>query len=167
MAIKKICDKNIKEIAKLMSTIKPEFWDYNGALCQLNKGIGWVVEDNTEIKGWLLVKEYKKYSVLEIECLGYNEDGEFAVNANLNPLILKAQQWAQNNSYRMIRFVIGSRGLSCHQKKLGDIWKELKELRAIQREEFDWFLNLGFKPMGILPNTYGEGFHGIMLIKTL
>lgn len=44
MNIKKIEDNNIEKLAKFMSCIKPEWWDFEGALAQLKKGIGWYIE---------------------------------------------------------------------------------------------------------------------------
>ena len=168
MIIEKLTSENIEASAKLMSIIKPQFWDYDGALHQLSNGIGWVCSNNGEKPcGWILTKEYKKYSSLEIECLGFDKDGIFTVDNNLEPLVKQTENWAKENGYRMIRFIIGSRGLSCHQKKINNAWETLRDLKAIDRDEFDWYFNMGFKPTGILPNTYGDGFHGIMLIKSL
>jgi hypothetical protein len=55
--------------------------------------------------------------------------------------------------------------LSCHGKALGKPWQELEALHAVDREEYEWFVTMGYTPSGILPDIYGTGHHGIMLLK--
>ena len=38
-------------------------------------------------------------------------------------------------------------------------------IHAIAREDYDWFLSMGYAPSGILPDIYGPGSHGVMLLK--
>ncbi|GMQ64667.1 hypothetical protein [Vallitalea maricola] len=165
MKIYEICNSNVENIAKLMAKIKPEFWSFEGALNQLSSGQGWYMgNDKYSPDGWILCKEYRLYKVLEIECIGYSDDGKFDVSSSLNPLISHIEEWAMKNNLDKLRFIISSRGMSCHMRELDQIWKELRDLEAIDREEFNWYLDLGFKPSGIIPNSYGRGFHGIELI---
>jgi len=66
-----------------------------------------------------------------------------------------------------MRFTIRSSGLSCHGKNLKKPWEELRDIQAVDREEYNWFLSMGYIPSGLLPNIYGEKYHGILLVKTL
>jgi hypothetical protein len=77
----------------------------------------------------------------------------------------RCEQWAQEQGAVNLRFIIGSRGLSCHGRRLGRPWEELKEIHAIDREDYDWFLSMSYAPSGILPDIYGSGYHGVMLLK--
>lgn len=47
------------------------------------------------------------------------------------------------------------------------ISQKLKNITAINRKEYDWFLSMDYNPHGILPDIYGENYHGIVLIKRL
>ena len=114
---------------------------------------------------WLLCRLLKGYRTVEIEVLGWDDDGRFKVGVELQPLVKVCEQWGQEEGAVNSRFVIGSRGLSCHGKRLGQPWKELKELQAVDRQEFDWFASMGYVPSGILPDIYGDGYHGIILLK--
>ena len=49
MKIFTINDKNIPAVAKLMESIKPEWWNYNGAYKQLSdvrNNVGWFIGDD-------------------------------------------------------------------------------------------------------------------------
>lgn len=83
----------------------------------------------------------------------------------LQPLVEQCEQWIREQGGVNSRFIIGSRGLSCHGKVLGKTWQELQELHAVDREEYEWFVLMGYTPSGILPDIYGTGYHGIMLLK--
>lgn len=60
MDIKTIDSSGIDSVARFMSTIKPEWWDYDGAYQQLQDVsllaglVGWYMENATEVKGWIL-----------------------------------------------------------------------------------------------------------------
>ena len=159
---------SISRVASLMARIKPEFWDEDGAAEQLRTGTGWYLGENEETPiGWVLCQDQALYKTGEIECLGFESNGALVIDENLLPLIEAAENWAKKKGYANMRFTIGSRGLSCHLKELGEIPEELKNIKGIDREEYNWFLSMGYKPCGILPNVYGELYHGIMLIKLL
>ncbi len=166
MNISKINDNNIKEVAEFMADIKSDWWDYQGALNQLRTGIGWCIGEE-KIKGWLLCKDLRVYKTVEIECLGYSVNDEFIIGGELSILIEKCEQWAKDKNYKNLRFIIGSSGTSCHKPVLKEIWQELRDIKSIDSKEYDWFIRLGFEPNGILPNIYGDGNHGIVLVKKI
>ena len=168
MGIYKIDYDNISVVSKFMASIKPDWWDEEGAKKQLSGGIGWyygIGEDKPN--GWILCKAYNCYKTAEIESLGYNNCGIFQIGKGLQPIIEKSEEWAIEQGFVNMRFTIGSKGLSCHGKELRQPWKELKELYAIDCEEYNWFLSMGYIPSGVLPNIYGEKYHGILLVKNL
>lgn len=168
MRIFKIDENNIQIVAEFMSGIKPEWWDMEGAKNQLKAGIGWYLGHHEgQPKGWILCKSLRIYKTMEIECLGYDEHGTFIIGKELQALVEETEAWAKNEGFSISRFTIGSRGLSCHLRPLGRLWEELRDLRAVDREEYNWFLSMGYAPSGILPNIYGENFHGIILVKQL
>lgn len=160
----------IPMVAQLMATIKPEFWDYNGAEEQLNSygTTGWYISEyGKHIKGWMLVRGLESYSCLELDCFGYNENGKFVTEEQMKPLFKKAEEYALDKGYRIMRLTITSLGMSCDGRELDEYWKELKELKAIDRVHYYWLLQYGFKPSGFMPNCYGQNFHGIIMIKNI
>jgi len=168
MGIYTIDAENILTVSEFMASIKPEWWDIEGASQQLSKGTGWYFgTGKDDPKGWLLCKSYGCYKTGEIECLGYDNNGSFDIGKELQPLVEKAEGWARKQGFAIMRFTIGTRGLSCHEKNLKKPWEELRDLQAIGREEYNWFLSMGYVPSGVLPNIYGEKYHGILLVKTL
>ena len=166
MNIKKIESESIEDIARFMADIKSEWWDYEGALKQLKSGIGWYIEDDKPL-GWIFCKDLRGYKTLEIECLGYNKNGEYKIGEELTVLVEKCEKWANGRNYKNIRFIIGSRGMSCHKRSLGKIWEELKDIKPIDRKEYEWFIEMGFEPHGLLPDIYDKNYHGIILIKKI
>jgi hypothetical protein len=160
---------NVTSIARMMNNLKPEWWSIEGALSQLNTGVGWYLsnDNDNEPIGWILCKELRNYKSLQIECMGIDNSGILEVNNKLTPLITECVNHCIMQELRNITFIIGSRGLSCHQRKLKSISEELKELKAIERPEFEWLMSLDFKPSGIYPNIYGQDYHGILLIKEI
>lgn len=76
--------------------------------------------------GWLFCKNLRGYKTLEIECLGYDDNGEYKIGEELTVLVEESEKWAIENEYKNLRFTIGSRGMSCHGRKLKEIWEELK-----------------------------------------
>ena len=166
MNIYEFDDINIKIVAKFMSTLKPEWWDFEGAKSQLRSGFGWYIGiSEDQPLGWILCKNYDIYRTTEIECLGFDDSGLVKIDKELQPLVEKAEEWSIDNGQANIRFIIGSRGLSCHGKDIKVPWKELKDLKCNNRPENDWFLSMGYTPSGILSNIYGDRFHGVILIK--
>ena len=80
--IRKIDEESYSAVARFMSEIKPEWWDYEGAYQQLQDNtmlarlVGWHLSDDSKIVGWILCAEYDGYSVLSIENLGYDDNGQ-------------------------------------------------------------------------------------------
>ena len=87
-------------------------------------------EDEKHPKGWILCAEYELYSCLSIECLGYNENGKFAAEHQLQPLIEEAEKYARDKGLRIFRYIISSIDISCHGRELNEYWKELRDLKS-------------------------------------
>lgn len=166
--------ENIPKVAELMANIKPDWWDYQGALGQLSDirntayNVGWFMgEDERHPKGWLLCTDYECYSCLSIECLGYDEHGRFVMENEIRPLLETAERYAHRKGYRILRYMIGSKGMSCDNHPLRNYWEELRDLKSFGREHFDFFIEYGFKPAGFMPNCLGENYHCIIMIKEI
>ena len=174
MNIFRIDESNISCVAGLMANIKPDWWDFEGAVDQLSdirntaQNVGWLMgEDENHPKGWLLCTEYPCYSCLSIECLGVDDEGRFAMEQQLEPLLIAAEQYARGKGHRIFKYMIGSRELSCDGRELGEYWRELRDLKSFRREHFDYFVQYGFKPAGFMPHCLGENYHCIIMIKEL
>lgn len=174
MNVYTLTESNIPAVAQFMANIKPDWWDYEGAFSQLSDirntthNVGWFLGDNEHRpRGWVLCADYECYSCLSIECLGYDEDGRFVMEHQLRPVLDKVEQYAREKGYRILRYMIGSRGMSCDGRPLGEYWEELKNLTSYGREHFDFFVEYGFKPAGFMPNCLGENYHCIIMIKEL
>lgn len=173
MNIYKIDKSNADTVANLMSDIKPDWWDFEGASMQLQEVsslvnlIGWYMGENMKPKGWILCGEYEGYSYLSIECLGYDQDGTFVMEQQLEPLLKQAEEYAREKGYRNMKYIIGSTDMSCHGKPVLNYADELKELKSNGRKHFEYFINYGFSPTGFIPDCYGENYHGIIMIKSL
>ena len=96
----------IPKIARLMCTIKPDWWDYEGAFSQLSgvedtiHTIGWYLgEDENTPKGWILCRELIGYRALELECSGFDDNGEFKLEHKLGELIREAESYARRKGY--------------------------------------------------------------------
>lgn len=173
MSIYSINPSNVDAVAKFMAAIKPDWWDFEGARQQLlevsalAKLVGWYMGEPAAPKGWILCAEYEGYSYLGIECLGYNEDGNFVMEQQLEPLLRQAEAHAREKGFRNLKYIIGSTEMSCHGRPVVDYAEELKSLKSNGRAHFDYFVDYGFTPAGLIPNCYGENYHGIMMIKPL
>jgi hypothetical protein len=164
----KIDDSNIHIVSEFMAKIKPEWWSFEDAKNQLKSGIGWYFgQSEDQPKGWVLCKSLGIYKTGEIECLGYDDNGVFKIGKELQPVIEASEEWAKSRDFSIMRFTIGSRGLSCHNRPIEKPWEELRDIHAVEREEYNWFLSMGYLPSGVLPNIYGENYHGILLVKQL
>lgn len=169
-----IKDSNVNAVAELMAEIKPEWWDFKGAKEQLQnvyattKLIGWCLgESESKPRGWILCSEAEGYSYLAIECLGFNDNGNCAMEEQLEQLIVRAEDYAREKKYRNLKYVIGSVDMSCHGKPIADYAKELASLKSYGRKHFDYFAKYGFVPTGFIPNCYGKNYHGIIMMKDL
>ena len=150
MEIRRMEPSNVGAVAKLMSAIKPDWWDFEGANQQLQdvgllaKLVGWYLEKDGAPKGWLLCAEYAGYACLTIENLGYDENGAFVMEQQLEPLLQRAEQYARQRGLRNMRYIIGSTGMSCHGRPITDFAEELRTLRSLGRAHFDYFRSIGF-----------------------
>ena len=174
MEIYTLADSNVEIVARFMSEIKPDWWDFDGARQQLrdvhllaNLVGGYRGENERKPRGWILCAEYEGYSYLSIENLGFNENGKFVMEQQLEPLLQRAEAYARERGLRNMKYIIGSADLSCHGKPITDFAEELKNLKSYDREHFDYFMQIGFQPTGFIPNCYGENYHGILMIKSL
>lgn len=173
MSIETIDAFSIGTVAEFMSTIKPEWWDYEGAYQQLQdvsllaRLVGWYLKEDSKVKGWILCAEYMGYSCMSIENLGYAEHGQFVMEEPCEPLLKRAETHTKEKGFRNLKYIIGSTETSCHGKPIIDFASELKNLESYHRSHFDYFLSYGFVPTGFIPNCYGTNYHGIIMIKQL
>jgi hypothetical protein len=65
MNVYPLSESNIPGVARLMTDIKPDWWDYEGAVSQLSDirnttyNVGWLMgEDERRPIGWLLFTEH-------------------------------------------------------------------------------------------------------------
>lgn len=163
----------IPAVAKMMSTLKPDWWDYEGAYGQLSnideciKTIGWYCGENANHpKGWILCRELVGYRALELECCGFDDNGTFQLEHKLGPLMAVAEKYARQKGYLTFRSGISSIGFNIHGQKIVSIPDAIASLQC-GRIDYLWYLDNGFRVIGIQPNAYEKGFHLIMLGKDL
>ncbi len=135
MKVFELTQERIPSVAKLMCTIKPEWWDYDGALGQLSninesiKTIGWYLgEDEATPKGWILCRELVGYRTIELECSGFDDNGVFMLEHKLGKLIDIASQYAKEKGYLTIRNGISSIGFNIHGQNIDDIPNAIQNL---------------------------------------
>lgn len=174
MNIYQITESSAAAVARFMSEIKPDWWDFAGAQAQLTdigmltKLVGWYMGEQKERPdGWILCAEFEPYSYLSIENLGSFENGKFAMEEPCGPLLKKAEAYARERGLRNLKYVISSSEMSCHGKPLTDFAAALSELETDARRHYRYFREYGFVPAGFLPNCYGTNHHGIIMIKDL
>ena len=173
MGIYRINSENIPKVANMMSTIKPEWWDYEGAFGQLSgtqntiETVGWYLgEDEEHPKGWILCRELLGYRTIDLECSGYDDNGEFKFEHKLEPLIREAEEYAKGKGYLTFRSGISSIGFNIHGQEVTNISEAIANI-SCDRIDFKWYLDYGFRVIGIQPNAYGKGFHLIILAKDI
>ena len=173
MEIYSITENSIPALASLMSTVKPDWWDYDGAFGQLSdisesiRTVGWYTgPDEAHPKGWILCRELIGYRTLELECSGYDDHGTFCLEHKLGGLMERAEQYARAKGYATFRSGISSIGFNIHGRKIEDIGDVIRSLTCA-RIDYTWYLDHGFRVIGIQPNVYQDGFHLILLGKDL
>lgn len=173
MPVFDLTPERMPAVAQLMSSIKPEWWDYPGALGQLSdinesiKTVGWYLgEDEHRPKGWILCRELVGYRAIELECSGFDDGGVFKLEHKLGELLDIAANYARTKGYLTFRNGISSIGFNIHGQRIPDIGKAIQNLQC-DRIDYRWMLNYGFRVIGIQPNTYEPGFHLILLAKEL
>ena len=173
MKVFEMTSEAIPKIARLMCKIKPDWWDYEGAFSQLSgvedtiHTIGWYLgEDENTPKGWILCRELIGYRALELECSGFDDNGEFKLEHKLGELIREAERYARSKGYLTFRSGISSIGFNIHEKKIDSIADAIANLEC-DRIDYKWYLEQGFRVIGIQLNAYEKGFHLIILGKDL
>ncbi len=158
------------QVAALMARIKPDWWPrVEDAVAQLEADTqGWYLAGpDGEPRGWLSCILLAGYRAVEIDVMGYDDHNALTVGPPLEPLVAACEAWSRSLGTAYIRFISGSGGMPIQGRQLGSICEELCRLDTSGRPDVTWLRSLGFEPAGLLPNTYGEGYHGIMLIKRL
>ncbi|MGE5653131.1 MAG: hypothetical protein ACM3ZQ_02530 [Bacillota bacterium] len=158
---------DLVRVAELMASTVPEWWTTEGAMAQLEGSLCWLQDDGTRLVGWVSCIDLPEYKTLEIDTCGFNDGvSARAAGPGLEPLFAEAEKWARQHGYANLRYIRTSGGLSCHQGPLKCVWQELRDLRALAPgSSYDWLIEQGFRACGILPDVYGEGIHGIVMIK--
>ena len=173
MTVFNMTPKRIPAIAQLMCSIKPDWWDYEGAFKQLNdvtesiKTVGWYLgEDAEHPKGWILCRELVGYRAIDLECSGFDDNGTFQLEHKLGQLFEVAEAYARDKGYLTFRSGISSVGFNIHGKEIPSIPEAIQSL-VCDRIDYLWYLENGFRVIGIQPNAYDTGFHLIMLGKDI
>lgn len=163
----------IPAVAQLMSTIQPEWWDYDGAYGQLSdvhktiKTVGWYLGEGIDHpKGWLLCRELVGYRALEIECSGFDDNGVFKLEHKLGELFAAAESYAREKGYTTLRSGISSVGFNIHGQEITNIPEAIAGLNC-DRIDYLWYLGHSFRVIGIQTNAYEKGSHLILLGKEL
>ncbi|MCL2197624.1 MAG: hypothetical protein FWB80_01755 [Defluviitaleaceae bacterium] len=174
MAIFELIPTSVPVVATMMAEIMPEWWEYKSAFKQLSdiseaiESIGWYIgEDKNHPIGWAFFREYKSYRTIELECCGYNDNGIFALEHKMKELFDRACEYAKSKGYLTFRTVMGSTQFSIHDRPLGDIGDEIKNLESYKHIDYDWLLSYGFRVIGIQPNAYEINHHAVILAKDL
>ena len=168
-----LTEKAIPPLATMMSTLKPEWWDYEAAYGQLSnieesiKTVGWYCgQDAGHPQGWILCRELLNYRSLELECSGFDDNGVFKLEHKLSDLMAAAESYAKEKGYLTFRSGISSIGFNIHGQDIVNIPDAIANLQC-DRIDYLWYLEHGFKVIGIQPNAYENGFHLILLAKDL
>ena len=173
MKVFELTSEAMPKVAKMMCSLKPEWWDYDAAYGQLSdinesiKTVGWYLgEDEDRPKGWILCRELINYRALELECSGFDDNGEFKLEHKLGELFEVAEKYARENGYLTFRSGISSVDFNIHGKEIHSIAEAIASIEC-DRVDYKWYLEHGFQVIGIQPNAYEKGFHLIMLGKDL
>lgn len=173
MNVYELTESSICAVAHLMCTIKPDWWDYEGAHGQLSnidetiQTVGWYLgTDADNPKGWVLCRELIAYRTIELECSGFDDNGVFKLEHKLGKLFETIEKYAQEKGYLTFKSGISSVGFNIHGREIADIPKAMETL-SCDRIDYNWYLENGFCVIGIQPNAYEKGFHLIMLGKEI
>lgn len=174
MKILQMNQENAKDVAKLMHSMKPEWWpafeDAYGQLTNIDESIGtigWYLSDeNGNPVGWTLFRELKCYLSLELECSGYNDNGIFKLEHKLGDLFDTAEEYAKSKGYTSLRTGMSSMDFNIDGQEIENIPAAIESLKT-DRIDYQWLLDYGFQVIGIHPNAYGNNMHCILLAKEL
>lgn len=114
----------------------------------------------------ILCRELIGYRALELECSGFDDNGEFKLEHKLGELIREVESYARRKGYLTFRSGISSIGFNIHEKKIDSIADAIANLEC-DRIDYQWYLEQGFRVIGIQPNAFEKGFHLIILGKDI
>lgn len=162
-------DKELLAVADFMACVKPEWWSVDSALAQLNGCLVLMQEDaEGNPLAWVSCRDLRGYRTLEVETMGRNCNGHMTIDAGLEPLLEASISWAREQGYANVRYTRSSSGLTCNGRALGSLSEELVNLEgSSEAKSFYWMKGLGFEPAGLLPDIYGQGVHGVILVYRL
>lgn len=174
MQVFELTKENANQVANLMHRMKPEWWttfeEAYGQLTDIDesiKTVGWYLgEDSENPKGWILCRELLNYRALELECSGFDDNGEFKLEHKLGELFEVAEAYAKSKGYLTFRSGISSVGFNIQGKDITNIAEAIATIEC-DRIDYKWYVEHGFQVIGIQPNAYEEGFHLIILGKNL
>lgn len=92
-----INDENATLVARLMARVKPDWWDYQGAMMQLmqHSMFGWYMgEKEGKPVGWISVKMLPAYHVLYLETFGCAMDDVWSAEEKMKSLYEYAERFA-------------------------------------------------------------------------
>ena len=166
MHVVRIEDHELAGVAELMSRIKPEWWSKESAMIQLENCLTWAVADpQCGLTAWIACHDLPGYRTLEIDTMGSDIDGTMVIGPALDPVLQACLSWARSKGYAIIRYTRSSSNLSCDGRALGSIADEMSCLQGSQEAaSYQWMINSGFEPAGLLPDVYGQGTHGVLII---
>jgi len=167
-------------VAAFMSKIKPDWWSYDSALASLtNPAITsfYMGESEKEPVGFINIKEHETHSYVELWGYGYDDNGEFATGEGMALLYEAVEQYAGSKGLKSVRTTMTWTEVSfsdlcptTYAKELLKIASNCEEILARQttkKRAYPYLLNRGYYPNGLVPDCYGEGLHGLMLLKYL
>ena len=174
MQVFELTKENANQVANLMHRMKPEWWttfeEAYGQLTDIDesiKTVGWYLgEDSENPKGWILCRELLNYRALELECSGFDDNGEFKLEHKLGELFEVAEAYAKSKGYLTFRSGISSVGFNIQGKDITNIAEAIATIEC-DRIDYKWYVEHGFQVIGIQPNAYEEGFHLIILGNNL
>lgn len=170
MNIFQINKDNAAFVAKLMSKIKPDWWDFKDALEQITETdvIGWYMAKNQDKPiGWMCIKLLEPYSCAELNGWGMNDNNFFHTDEKMAILYDCAERYAKEMGLRNIRTTMTSLEMSCNGRKLGNYADELRNLSSCGRKHYAYLISRGYRPAGFVPNCYADKCHGIIMLKDL
>lgn len=164
MTVHEMTASDVPAIAALMNRVKR--WSIEQVTKQLSGERGrYLTDQRGEPVGWLSAIHLPLLRTVEIDTLAFSAADGPTVGPELTPLLEACEAWARANDVVDVRFIIGSQ-CSCQGRPLGEPWQELRDLRPPENHrQIAWWTEQGYRPHAILPEVYGPGHHGIMLLK--
>ena len=167
MDVNRIEEHDLHKVSELMARIKPEWWTTESALAQLSGCLVWAAGDTPHrLMAWVACRDLAGYRTLEIDTMGSDVDGKMVIGPALKPVLEACVSWSQQQGYANVRYTRSSSGLSCDGRALGLIPVELSNLTG-SAASYQWLLDSGFESAGLLPDIYGAGMHGVIMIHRL